>query len=107
MTDETGMHGAGFASVTALSEEELLEPTDALDTLSGFLGAMLGHGVATELLTWLAGHLGDDYAETRSAGATIATSTEAPDAARASTSRSTGQRISRRHHLEGSPTIAT
>jgi hypothetical protein len=79
ITDESDALGAGFATVTALPDEDLLEPTDAIDTLSGFLGAMLGEEPATELLPWLASHLGDEYAETTLEDVTVATYTESPD----------------------------
>jgi hypothetical protein len=79
VTDPEGRLGDGFASVTALPGEDLLEPTDALDMLSGFLGAMLGDKPATELLPWLAGHLGDQYAEMEFGGGTVATYTESAD----------------------------
>lgn len=79
VTDPAGRLGNGFASVTALPDAELLEPTDALDMLSGFLGAMLGDAAATDLLPWLAGHLGDEYAATTFGGGTIATYTESAD----------------------------
>jgi hypothetical protein len=79
VTDPDGRLGDGFASVTALPGADLLEPTDALELLSGFLGAMLGEGPATDLLPWLASHLGDTYAETTFRGGTIATYTESAD----------------------------
>ena len=79
VTDPAGRLGNGFASVTALPDADLLEPTDALDMLSGFLGAMLGDAAATDLLPWLAGHLGDEYATTTFGGGTIATYTESAD----------------------------
>ena len=79
IADEGGDLGAGFATVTALPDEELLEPTDALDALSGFLGAMLGEDSATELLPWLASQLGNDYAETTVGEITVATYIESPD----------------------------
>ena len=79
ITDEDGELGAGFATVTALPDEELLEPAAALDQLSGFLGAMLGEASATEQLPWLAGHLGDDYAETTIGDVTVATYIESAD----------------------------
>ena len=79
VTDPAGRLGNGFASVTALPDADLLEPTDALDILSGFLGAMLGDAAATDLLPWLAGHLGDQYASTTFGGGTIATYTESAD----------------------------
>jgi hypothetical protein len=79
ITDPAGQLGNGFASVTALESEDLLKPTDALDNLSGFLGAMIGEGPATGLLSWLAGHLGNEYAETSFGGGRIATYTESAD----------------------------
>ena len=79
LTDPGGALGAGFATVTARPEEDLLEPTDALDPLSGFLGAMLGEERATDQLPWLAGHLGEEYAETTVGDVTIATYLESPD----------------------------
>ena len=79
ITDLSDELGAGFATVTARPDEDLLEPTDAIDTLSGFLAAMLGEEPATELLPWLAGHLGDEYAETTIGEVTVATYTESPD----------------------------
>jgi hypothetical protein len=79
VTDPAGRLGNGFASVTALPDADLLKPTDAIETLSGFLGAMLGDAAATGLLPWLAGHLGDAYASTTFGGGTIATYTESAD----------------------------
>jgi hypothetical protein len=79
VTDPAGRLGDGFASVTALPGEDVLEPTDALDTLAGFLGAMLGDAAATDLLPWLAGHLGDAYAETAVGGGKVATFLETED----------------------------
>jgi hypothetical protein len=79
VADPTGRLGNGFASVTALPSEDILQPTDALEMLSGFLGAMLGDAPATDLLPWLAGHLGDAYAETTLGSGKIATYTEAAD----------------------------
>jgi hypothetical protein len=79
VTDPAGRLGNGFASVTALPGADLLEPADALDMLSGFLGAMLGAAAATDLLPWLADHLGDAYATTTFGGGTIATYTESAD----------------------------
>ena len=79
ITDDRGTLGAGFAAVTALPEEDVLEPTDALDTLSGFLGAMLGAERASPLLPWLAGHLGNEYDETAAGDTVVATYLESAD----------------------------
>jgi hypothetical protein len=79
VTDPAGRLGDGFASVTALPSEDILQSTDALEMLSGFLGAMLGDAPATDLLPWLAGHLGDTYAETTLGGGKIATYSESAD----------------------------
>ena len=58
-----GELGDGFASVTAAKGEDFVNPVDALDHLSGFLGAMLGDTRATEQLEWLAGAIGSPYEE--------------------------------------------
>ena len=58
VTDPSGDLADAYASVQARADEPILEPTDALDHLSGFLGAMLGDVRGTSLLEWLAGHLG-------------------------------------------------
>ena len=79
ITDQDGTLGAGFAAVTALPEEDLLEPADALDTLSGFLGAMLGDERATDLLPWLAGNMGNEYEEMAAGDLTVATYLESSD----------------------------
>jgi hypothetical protein len=75
VTDPAGALGDGFASVQGTADEPILAPTDALESLSGFLGAMLGADRGTALLTWLAGHLGDEYAETTSGLLRVATYT--------------------------------
>lgn len=64
VTDSSGNLADGFASVQGRADEPILEATGALDHLSGFLGAMLGEERGTSLLEWLAGHLGDAYAQT-------------------------------------------
>ena len=56
--------------------ETFLDPTIALEPLAGFLGAMLGEVRGTELVPWLAGHLGDEYAETMAADLHVATYTQ-------------------------------
>jgi hypothetical protein len=76
ITDASGKLADGTASVQGRSDEPFLEPSDALDHLAGFLGAMLGDERGTSLLEWLAGHLGDAYAQTTIDVLTVATYTE-------------------------------
>lgn len=64
VTDPAGDLADGFASVEGAESETFLEPVVALEPLAGFLGAMLGETRGEDLLPWLAGHLGDAYAET-------------------------------------------
>jgi hypothetical protein len=58
---------------------DVLDPVDAMDPLSGFLGAMLGSDRGGALVEWLAGHAGDAYAETSAGGLRIATYTPSAD----------------------------
>ena len=76
VTDPSGDLADAYASVQAPSGEPFLEPTDALDHLAGFLGAMLGEDRGTSLLEWLAGHLGDAYAQTTIDTLAVATYTQ-------------------------------
>ena len=76
VTDPDGGLANGFASVNGKDTETILAPIDALDPLSGFLGAMLGEQQGSALLTWLASYLGDTYAETMSGPIKVATYTE-------------------------------
>jgi hypothetical protein len=78
VTYPSGDLADGYASVQGRADEPILAPTDALDHLSGFLGAMLGDKRGTSLLEWLAGHLGDAYAETTIDILTVATYTQSP-----------------------------
>jgi hypothetical protein len=64
VTDSNDDLADGFASVRGAASEPILDPSAALDPLAGFLGAMLGQSRGESLLTWLAGHLGDAFAET-------------------------------------------
>jgi hypothetical protein len=75
VTDPAGELADAYASVQGSSDELILEPAAAMDHLSGFLGAMLGDVRGTSLLEWLAGHLGDDYAQTTIDVLTVATYT--------------------------------
>jgi hypothetical protein len=79
VTDAAGALGNAFASVQAVEGEAVLDPVDALDPLSGFLGAMLGSDRSEGIVEWLAGHAGDAYAETSDGGLRIATYTPAED----------------------------
>jgi hypothetical protein len=79
VTDPAGGLANGFASVKGKDGETILASVDALDPLSGFLGAMLGEERGAALLTWLASNLGDSYAETVSGPIRIATYTESAD----------------------------
>lgn len=79
VTDPNGGLADGFASVHGNDSETILAPVDALDPLAGFLGAMLGEEQGAALLTWLAGHLGDTYAETTSGSIRVATYVESVD----------------------------
>jgi hypothetical protein len=76
VTDSDRGLADAFASVLGTDTETILAPIDALDPLSGFLGATLGDEQGTALLTWLASHLGDTYAETMSGSLKVATYTE-------------------------------
>lgn len=73
--DPDGALADALASVQDTVQETVLAPTDALAPLSAFLGAILGEERGSALLTWLAGHLGDDYAETISVDLRVATYT--------------------------------
>jgi hypothetical protein len=79
VTDPGGGLADGFASVQGTATETFLAPTDALEPLAGFLGAMLGETQGALLLTWLAGHLGDSYAETTLGAIKVATYTDSPE----------------------------
>lgn len=79
VTGPAGVLADAFASVRGTADESVLEPTDALDPLAGFLGATLGEAGGAAQLTWLARHLGDDYAETTAGDLKLATYTAAAD----------------------------
>jgi hypothetical protein len=79
VTDPGGGLANGFASVQGKDTETFLAPVDALEPLAGFLGAMFGGDRGSTLLPWLAGHLGDTYAETTIGAIKVATYTESAD----------------------------
>ena len=78
LTDPSGDLADGYASMQGRADEAFLAPTIAMDHLAGFLGAMLGDERGTSLLEWLAGHLGDAYAQTTIDVLTVATYTPSP-----------------------------
>lgn len=75
-TDPAGNLVAGFASMRGMPGEAFLGPEIALEPLAGFLGAMLGEARGTALVPWLAGHLGDAFAETTSGDLAVLTYTQ-------------------------------
>jgi hypothetical protein len=77
VTDPSGDLADAYASVRGRPDEPFLEPAAAMDHLAGFLGAMLGDVRGTSLLEWLAGHLGDAYAQTTIDVLSVATYTPA------------------------------
>jgi hypothetical protein len=79
VTDPAGALANGFGSVRGRDDEPILAPIDALEPLSGFLGAMLGEKSGGSLVTWLASHLGDEYATTTLDAIKVATYTESAD----------------------------
>jgi hypothetical protein len=79
VTDPDGGLANAFASVKGTDAEPILAPIDALDPLAGFLGATLGEEQGAALLTWLAAHLGDAYAQTTSGPIKVATYTPSED----------------------------
>ena len=76
VTDAAGDLADAYGSVQGTASEPILNPSDALDYLAGFLGAMLGEARGKSLLEWLAGHLGDEYAQTTIDTLTVATYTQ-------------------------------
>jgi hypothetical protein len=79
VTDADGLVASGFASIEGAADETFLEPTAVLEPLAAFLGAMLGEQAGTDLVPWLAAHLGDSYAQTTSGPITVATYTPTPE----------------------------
>jgi len=53
-----------YAIVAGAAGESILEPSAVLEPFAAFLGAMLGGPRGESLVTWLAGNLGEAYAET-------------------------------------------
>jgi hypothetical protein len=76
ITEPAGNLAAGFASVRGRRGEAFVDPETALEPLAGFLGAMLGEARGTELVPWLADHLGDAFGETASGDLAVLTYTQ-------------------------------
>lgn len=79
VTDPAGGLANAYASVKGVETETILAPIDALDPLAGFLGATLGEQQGGALLTWLATHVGDEFAETMSGPIKVATYAESAE----------------------------
>lgn len=79
ITEADGTLANAFASVQGAAGETFLAPIDALDPLAGFLGATLGADQGGALVEWLAGHLGDAFAQTAIGPIRVATYTASED----------------------------
>lgn len=79
VTQPNGALANGFASVSAAPSETVVEPADALDHLSRFLGATLGGEAGGTAAVWMTEQLGLAYAETTFGQITIATYTQGAD----------------------------
>jgi hypothetical protein len=79
VTDPEGRLADGLASVLANGSETVVAPADALEPLSGFLGAMLGEEQGAQASQWLTDHLGAAYEQTTLGLVTLATYTGAND----------------------------
>jgi hypothetical protein len=64
VTDPSDELADGYASLSGTATEAILDPSAALDPFAAFLGATLGPSRGESLLAWLAGHLGDAFAQT-------------------------------------------
>ncbi|MBI3750756.1 MAG: hypothetical protein HY263_03735 [Chloroflexi bacterium] len=73
VTDPNDDLADGFTSIRGTASETVLDPSVALDPFAAFLGAMLGPTRGEALLTWLAEHIGDSFAETTSGDLHVAT----------------------------------
>ena len=79
VTDPADNVADAFMRVRGADSETILEPSAVLDGFAAFLGAILGEAHGTELLPWLAAHLGDTDARTTLGELSIATYTASPD----------------------------
>jgi hypothetical protein len=78
-TDPDDNLADAYLSIRGADAEAVLDPAAVLDPFAGFLGAVLGEASGTEMLPWLAGHLGDTYETTRLGDLTLATYTDSAD----------------------------
>jgi hypothetical protein len=79
VTDPDDNLADAFLSIRGTDAEAVLDPATVLDPFGGFLGATLGEAVGSEMLPWLAGHLGDAYETTTLGNLTLATYTESAE----------------------------
>ena len=79
VTDPADNVADAFLSVRGSEAETVLDPAAVLEPFAAFLGAFLGEATGTELLPWLAAHLGDAESRTSLGHLTIATYTAASD----------------------------
>jgi hypothetical protein len=79
VVDADGALADGWAGISAADDDQSLAPIDALESLAGFLGAMLGEERGAAVLPWFAEHLGDEHADTEAGALRIATYTRTDD----------------------------
>jgi len=79
VTDSEDNLADAFLTMSGTDAETILDPAASLDAFAGFLGSVLGEAHGTEMLPWLAGHLGDADSRTTLGELTIATYTPSPD----------------------------
>jgi hypothetical protein len=79
VTDPEDNLADAFLTIRGTDAETILDPAASLDAFAGFLGSVLGEAHGTEMLPWLAGHLGDRDSRTTLGELTIATYTPSPD----------------------------
>ena len=79
VTDGAGRLGNAFSSVTVRTGETYLDPDDALEPLSAFLGTMLGETRGGAAAVWLKEHLGAAFERTTAGPLTVGTYTGAGD----------------------------
>lgn len=79
VTQPNGALASGFASVSVAPDETVVEPADALDHLSRFLGATMGGEPGATAALWMTEHLGLAYEQTTFGPIAIATYTQGTD----------------------------